>query len=289
MAIRRSYGRWLRRSCSNRSVRASFRGSLDVISISRSWLTPLTAHVTVLSAQIQIAGVAGSWNDGICGKYGKRECRPRANRRQIDVSEASRPPIEDWIFKMTYHRCILAIFSVVLTACVQQYPSDLRLEEVFVADVSKLAGYRAAFEAGMIPRPFSLVITLSTSASFPYGASTVDGFCGERQGPGHLGDGNFLPAAEIAGEPVSAGGNDKNVRRLRYFAFVPIVYRPAHPDPDLANFDLRSDDRDICLHTGRGNYTEVQASNVVRVPRSLIEKALHESPRMNVPLKPQGT
>lgn len=178
---------------------------------------------------------------------------------------------------------LLGILSpLLLPSCVQQRPSDLRLERVYVADLSATPGYMRGVAMGLLPRPLRLAIELSSTESFPGGASVVDGFCGAKQGPGYLGDGTLYKATDRT-DTGSGPATPDQPDRQQYLVLVEIVYKPVGPSPELANFDLRDDSRDICLTTGAGTYADVWKSNEVRVPRRLIERALHEPPHTRLP------
>jgi len=190
----------------------------------------------------------------------------------------------------TLLRRLVHVFGVLppllLTSCVHQRPSDLQLELVYVADLSSTLGYKHEVAMGLLPQPLRLAIELSSTEMFPGGASVVDGFCGEKQGPGYLGNGTLY---RVNDPNVASSGLARHDQpdRNRYLVLVDIVYKPARPSPELANFDLRDDARDICLTTGSGTYADVWQSNGVRVPRRLIERALHAPPHTDVPLGPK--
>lgn len=173
---------------------------------------------------------------------------------------------------------------LMLSSCVSERPSDLTMEQVFVADVSRILDYGFHPETGKDTQHLRLVIELSTTESYPNGALVVDGFCGGKQGPGYLGGGGWLFRGTNSDRRGTLGVIDDNLIRYRYFVFVPIVYIIDRPYPEFPRFDLRNDLHDICIHTGAGTYADVWRSNEVRVPRSLIEIALHEPPRATVPL-----
>ena len=178
------------------------------------------------------------------------------------------------------------LLPLLLASCTTERPSDLRLERVYVADLSATPSYKARVAEGMPPLPLRLAIELSTSEIFPLGASIVDGFCGEKKGPGYLGDGNLYRATGPSGKSASGSSVRDQPDRNRYLVFVAIAAKPNRLCPECANFDLKDDSRDLCLHTGAGTYADVWSSNEVRVPRSLIGKAFNEPPRTDFPLGP---
>lgn len=181
---------------------------------------------------------------------------------------------------------LCASLPLALVSCVSERPRDLRVEQVFVADASVLPQSRPHPEAGGKTQHLLLGIELSTTETYqPTGALVVNGFCGEKQGPGYLGGGGdlFTGVASERDEDNDGPTRNRSVR-YHYFAFIPIVYMPDRPYPEFAHFDLRTDRHDICLTTGSGTYADVWRSNEVKVPRSMIETALHEPPWTHVPL-----
>lgn len=184
-------------------------------------------------------------------------------------------------------RVLLSLFPLVLTSCIiERRPSDLTLYQVYVADLSKKYSPRPRSEL-KDTQNLRLVIELSTSEANFTGALVVDGFCGEQQVPGYLGDGGELQRSTDPDDQSGSGGTpNERPMRHRYFIRVPLVYMPNRPYPEFQHYDLRHDSRDICLHTGAGTYADVWESNEVRVPRDLIEKALHEPAHTRLPVSP---
>jgi hypothetical protein len=170
------------------------------------------------------------------------------------------------------------LFPLLLVSCARERPRDLRLERVFVADLSATSYYGATIARGLLP-PLFLTVELSTTETFPLGARMVWGFCGGKTIPTDLVKATN-PNTGVDAEPPT---QDKPERKW-YFAVVPITFKLVAPKSELPNYDIADDSRDICLTTGSGTYTDVWKSNEVRVPRSLIEKALHQPPRTNLPL-----
>jgi hypothetical protein len=181
-------------------------------------------------------------------------------------------------------RVLVSLIPLVFASCtIEERPSDLKLDQVYVADISKYS-HRTRDELKGTQK-FRLVIELSTSDVFFTGALVVDGFCGEKQSPGYLGDGGFLHRiTDSDGQSGSGGTLNERPARHRFFILVPLVYMPDRPYPEFQHYDLRDDGRDICLTTGAGTYADVWKSNEVRVPRSLIDKALRDAPRQDIPL-----
>ncbi len=78
------------------------------------------------------------------------------------------------------------ILPLLLVSCMHERPSDLRLVQVYVADLSATSGYKVLVARGLPPSPLRLAIELSTSETFPLGVRLAWGFCGERKMPDFL-------------------------------------------------------------------------------------------------------
>jgi len=169
------------------------------------------------------------------------------------------------------------LLPLLLTSCIiRERPSDLRLERVYVADIS--SSYRGPAAKDM-PRLLGLTIELSTTETFPLGVRIAWGFCGDKKRP------YFLYRATDPNAEAALGPSIRDESgQHQYLAVLPIVFHPVQPLPELPDYDIANDGRDICLNTGSGTYADVWRSNEVRVPRSLIEKALHEPAHTHLPL-----
>jgi hypothetical protein len=179
-------------------------------------------------------------------------------------------------------RILRILLPLLLVSCVyEERPSDLRLEKVYVVDISATLAYKAAVAKGMLPPPVRLTIELSTTETFPLGVRVSWGFCGEKKRP------YYLYRATDPNDELESGLSAHHERdRHLYLAVLAIVFKLVPPLPALPDYDLRDNSHDICLNTGSGTYADVWSSNEVRVPRSLIEKALHDLPHTSFPLSP---
>ena len=171
------------------------------------------------------------------------------------------------------------LIPLVLASCMHERPSDLRLERIYVVDISGTPIYKPPVGNGMLPPPLRLAIELSTTETFPLGARFVWGFCAGETWPEYL-----YRATDSGGEADADSSAREEFGRHRYLAVPTIVFKPVAPKPELPSYDIADDSRDICLTTGSGTYADVWRSNQVRVPRSLIEKALREPPHTRLPL-----
>jgi len=141
--------------------------------------------------------------------------------------------------------------------------------------------FKAQSAQGGHPAPLDLAIELSTAETFfPHGAALVWGFCGEKKKWSDM----LYTATDTDDPPDHRSSAQSDPVRHRYIASLGIVLDFRPPIPEIPNFDLTKDKRDICLETGSGTYADVWQSNEVRVPRSMIEKALHEPPHTSLPL-----
>jgi hypothetical protein len=166
---------------------------------------------------------------------------------------------------------LLTKASVLLlnVSCTLQRPSDLRLETVYIANWTSIASYKQNVQEGFV-QPVGLVIELSSEETYTYGAFVLDGFCGEEKGISLLGDGYLY---ELSGQDRRNIGDGT---RHRYFALADIRSRHVRSAPNLPDFNLEDDGRDLCLQTSSGEGYVGWESNTVRVPRALIDQALRE-------------
>lgn len=179
-------------------------------------------------------------------------------------------------------RVLQFLLPLVIAACAQERPIDLRLEQVYRAERSGLSINKIA-EARGFTRSVGLIFELSTSEVFPPGTAVSTGFCGERLGPGQLGDGFLYEATDAISDAGSETDVNHGSARHRYVTTTDIMYKSRPPPPEWPDFNLENDHRDICLQTKFGTFYEGQISNVVRVPRALIDQALRSPIRENLP------
>lgn len=182
----------------------------------------------------------------------------------------------------------LALISVlVCSGCRATLPSDLRLEQVTVVDVSGDADLRDLKTRYALymddPRQWYLKITLSTATNLGLLQSRVLGirafFCDtskERRQEDYLAllsmSGLYAYGRDISmsGDQFSAELNTVPVKR--YEAFIAVESMPRSRPPEV--WDLRLRPRTVCLRLEEPDYPPVK-SNVVEIPRSVIAKALH--------------
>jgi hypothetical protein len=122
--------------------------------------------------------------------------------------------------------------------------------------------------------PLGLAFELSAQEKYSLGAYVLDGFCGEGIDTGVLRDGS-LYITRIA--PTADG-------RYTYIALADIKSRFVRSLPTLPTFDLTTDRRDICLQTRYQGDVGSLVSNIVRVPRSMIDAALQSGIRAMPPV-----
>jgi hypothetical protein len=167
---------------------------------------------------------------------------------------------------------------LLFVSCMRERPRDLRLERLYVEDMSRTSYYGAMIARGLLP-PLFLTVELSTTEAFPTGARMVWGFCGGKMIPTNLVALTNPNAEADSGPPTREG-----INRHWFSAVVPLSVKFVPPRPELLEYDITNDSRDICLTTGSGTYSDVWKSNEVRIPRSLIETALHEPVYTHLPL-----
>jgi hypothetical protein len=173
------------------------------------------------------------------------------------------------------------LLPLMFASCGVESPTDLRLKQIYVADRTAIPVYWTGALKGLV-RPVALIIELTTSDTFPNGAYVSDGFCGEKIGVAQLGDGGLYRATDSDDGPDSEETAHERAHQRRYLAIVEIVPNRLSERP---RFDLENDNRDICVLTSVPTmFAPSQMSNEVRVPRSLIDKALHEPVRASIPL-----
>jgi hypothetical protein len=179
-------------------------------------------------------------------------------------------------------RVLRALLPLLIASCAHERPTDLRLEQVYRGERNGLSISKVA-EAQGFARSVGLIIELSTSEVFPPGTAVSDGFCGERLGLAQLRDGFLYEATEARSKAGPGADVNHGSTRHRYVATTDIVSKPIPPSLEWPDFNLENDHRDICLQTKFGTFYEGQISNVVRVPRALIDQALHSPIRETVP------
>jgi KaiC/GvpD/RAD55 family RecA-like ATPase len=72
------------------------------------------------------------------------------------------------------------LLPLLLVSCMRERPRDLRLERVYIADISGTSIYNPPIGHEMRPPPPRLAIELSTTETFPLGARMIWGFCGRQ-------------------------------------------------------------------------------------------------------------
>lgn len=168
-----------------------------------------------------------------------------------------------------------------VAACAFQHPTDLRLEQVYLADRTVIPAYKLGAARGYV-QPTALIIELTSAETFPNGAFIWDGFCGGKLRVAGLGDGELYRGADVDERAGSKDTVQERTHRRRYLAIVNIVPNRLSTDE---KYDLENDNRDICIRTSVPNmFAPPDLSNEVHVPRRLIDKALHEPVRADIPL-----
>ena len=140
---------------------------------------------------------------------------------------------------------IRLLLLCLLTSCMRERPRDLRLEQVYLANISATSIYKPPVANGMLSPPLRLAIELSTTETFPLGARIVWGFCGDRSWPEYLYRETDPSAEADAGRYIR-----DEPSRHRYLAIPVIVFKLVPPKPELPDYDLVDDSRDICMTTG---------------------------------------
>ena len=174
------------------------------------------------------------------------------------------------------YRCFSAVLLLLSSSCSFQRPSDLRLEKVFVADLTPLTHYERNVILGYT-QPIGLVIELSSTETYELGAYVLDGFCGEKLELAGLREGTLYKSTH---KEENEGVDGRHM----YYVLAVIKSYVVPGLPKLPDFDLDNDNRDLCLKTGFSESYVGYDSNIVRVPRSLIDKALREGAKPPPPI-----
>lgn len=174
-----------------------------------------------------------------------------------------------------------SLSTLLCAACGMEHPADLSLRHVHVADQTIIPAYKIGAARGYI-QPMALIVELSTSETFPAGASIVDGFCGEKLEIGLFGDGALYRAETQDEQTRSYKGRGGQDSLRHYFAIINMVPNRLSTAP---KYSIATDNHDICIQTSVPRvFAFPLMSNVVRVPRQLIIRALEEPPRQKIPL-----
>lgn len=197
-----------------------------------------------------------------------------------------------------FYRYLSCMVMLMLASCVRQGPTDLTLQHVFLSDWSSdLKNSRSVARTAYAQK--GLVLELTSAESFaPFGAGIEENFCGGDLLLAGLGSaGLFVPAGiylpERLGQPAEQAGTKS---RYTFYILIPETadrarYNPLHrmpyDPPDSFDFDLESDNRDICLRTKfmREDYVWLQ-SNEIRVPRRIIDQAFRAGLKPLPAMKP---
>jgi hypothetical protein len=164
----------------------------------------------------------------------------------------------------SFLRC--GFFLLTVTACTLTRPNDLRIEAEYVADRTSIPIYARNVREGFTG-PYGLAIQLSTTEQYRYGAYVREGFCGDALEVALLGDGFLYKVSDR---------NNLGTGRHQYIAFSDLQARYMRSLPRQPHFDLTRDTRDICVQTVFQGQIGSVLSNIVRVPRASIERALRD-------------
>jgi len=178
----------------------------------------------------------------------------------------------------------LILASWILASCVYQGLPELALKQVFMTEWPA-----HAYSDG---RPVLLVELTETGRFGKYldAPYVWSGFCGERPHFTKIGPGG-LYTEPLPGGPEAYGKSSVEPATRTstpFFAVIDLKRPQGLADrPDMfPNYDLRHDDRDICLGTSIPSMFSVSQSNTVRIPRALVAKALREGVQPLPPLIP---
>jgi hypothetical protein len=178
-------------------------------------------------------------------------------------------------------RLVCGLLPLITAACWFWSPYDLRVESVFRADWTNIPTYRRNVEEGFI-EPIGLVVELATNEPYLYFTSVPSAFCGEHKDP--LNFRGVVLYEMPASQPISLtapGSGPNDVPQLHhYFVLIDIRGRRILSLPNLPDYDLAHDNRDICLKTHYSHGFDSVDSNEVCIPRSMIDQALREPPRI---------
>lgn len=177
-------------------------------------------------------------------------------------------------------RCTLGYILILLTcaSCVRGWPDDLRVEDVFRTDRTELpvSRYKINVESGLVGA-LGIAVVVSTSASFRLSAGVLDWFCSASTEDGQqkyavLRDPSLYRIIAKPGDTTSIG---RDGQRQRYVILMDIRGRKIRfLDADMVDYDLAHETRDICLRTEYSEEYVRSESNIVRLSRAEIERAL---------------
>jgi len=195
----------------------------------------------------------------------------------MPISARGTPSEKSWATEMrqishSSYRRVGLLLLLALASCVRQSPSDLTLRNVFLSDWSSQFN---EWHGGPNISAQAIVLRLtSVDPIAPRAPLILQGHCdGTLQISGWD---LYVPAdrdlSDRLDQPVDLATPENP---YEFYILIP-VWRTRGPfSPESAEYNLERDDRDICLRTKmmREDYVWDE-SNVIRVPRRLIDQAL---------------
>lgn len=169
--------------------------------------------------------------------------------------------------------CLIFI-SWILPSCTDQILPELALRQVLLTEWPA--------HAYSDERPVLLVELVQSEQfhNYPDAPYIRSGFCGEKLNVGRVGSGRLFIESPSGGGPSKGRrlGEPRPSTSTPLFAVINLTRPQGLGDrPDIfPDYDLKNEDRDICLGTVVPGMLSGKVSNTVRIPRDVIVKALRE-------------